>query len=87
MIDLGRKISTGAVGNRPRQVIMTTHSPLLLNYVTPEEVRIVRRSPEGGSRVDPMTAVPGLDEMLKEFTVGELWYLLTEEGLLRGERP
>jgi predicted ATPase len=87
VIDLLRKISTGAVGNRPRQVIMTTHSPLLLNYIKSEEVRIVRRDPERGTEVTPMTAVPNLDRMLQEFAVGELWYLLTEEGLLKGEQP
>jgi predicted ATPase len=87
VIDLLRSICTGAVGNRPRQVIMTTHSPLLLNYVKPEEVRIVRRDPEQGTSVTPMTAVPNLDKLLEEFAVGELWYLLTEEGLLKGEHP
>jgi predicted ATPase len=87
VIDLLRKISTGAVGNRPRQVIMTTHSPLLLNYIKPEEVRIVRRDPERGAEVTPMTAVPNLDRLLAEFAVGELWYLLTEEGLLKGQQP
>ncbi len=87
VIELLRAMSTGAVGNRPRQVILTTHSPLLLNYVKPEEVRIVRRDPEHGSSVTPMTAVPNLDKLLQEFAVGELWYLLTEEGLLKGERP
>jgi predicted ATPase len=87
VIDLLRKISTGSVGNRPRQVIMTTHSPLLLNYIQPEEVRILRRDPERGTEVTPMTAVPNLERLLGEFTVGELWYLLTEEGLLRGEQP
>jgi predicted ATPase len=87
VIDLLRAISTGAVGNRPRQVIMTTHSPLLLNYVKPEEVRIVRRDPEQGTSVTPMMAVPNLDKLLTEFAVGELWYLLTEEGLLKGVHP
>jgi predicted ATPase len=87
VIDLLRQISTGAVGNRPRQVIMTTHSPLLLNYLKPEEVRIVRRDPESGTEVTPMTAVPNIDRLLGEFGMGELWYLLTEEGLLKGEEP
>jgi predicted ATPase len=76
VIDLLRKISTGAVGNRPRQVIMTTHSPLLLNYVAPDDVRICRRDPEGGTQVTPMRAVPDLDRMLREFAVGELEYVV-----------
>src|SRR5205085_2507049 len=43
VIDLLYKISRGEVGNRPRQIILTTHSPLLLNFVKPEDVRIFRR--------------------------------------------
>src|SRR5262249_819725 len=32
VIGILRKISKGEVGNRKRQVVVTTHSPLLLNY-------------------------------------------------------
>jgi predicted ATPase len=71
VIKLLRDISTGAIGNKPRQVIITTHSPLLLNYVQPEEVRIVHRDPICGTKVVPMTGVPNLHELLHEFGVGE----------------
>jgi hypothetical protein len=46
-------------------------SPLLRNYVRPEEVRIVRRDPICGTKVVPMTDVPNLHELLHEFGVGE----------------
>lgn len=81
VIDLLRKISTGEVGNRPRQVIVTTHNPLLLNYVRPEEVRVVRRDPETGTEVRPMTEATDLPKLLEEFALGELWYMLREDGL------
>jgi hypothetical protein len=55
--------------------------------VRPEEVRIVRRDPICGTKVVPMTDVPNLHELLHEFGVGELWYLLTEEGLVQGQHP
>lgn len=87
LCDLLRKVSTGEVGNRPRQIIMTTHSPLLLNYCQPDEVRIVRRDAGGGTEVTPLSAVPDLNRLLGEFGIGELWYLLGEEGLLRGGQP
>lgn len=87
LCELLRKVSTGEVGNRTRQIIMTTHSPLLLNYCQPEEVRIVRRDAEGATQVTPLTAVPNYQQLLKEFGVGELWYLLGEEALLRGSQP
>jgi predicted ATPase len=86
VIDTLRKISTGEVGNRPRQVLVTSHSPLLLNYAKPEEIRIFRRDPEKGTQVTPMTKVKDLDKLLQEFAVGELWYLLGEEELLK-EQP
>lgn len=87
VVEMLRKLSTGEVGTRPRQVILTTHSPLLLNYTKPEEVRIVRRDPATGTHVTPLTAVPDIHELLAEFAVGELWYLLGEEALVEGKKP
>lgn len=87
VIDMLRKISEGAIGNQARQVIITTHSPLLLNYTRPEEVRIVRRDPESGTLVTPMSEVPDVHELLNEFGTGELWYLLGEQALVEGKRP
>ena len=81
VIDLLRQVSTGEVGNRPRQVIVTTHNPLLLNYVRPEEVRVVQRDLETGTQVRPMTEATDLPKLLEEFAVGELWYMLGEDGL------
>ncbi len=81
VISLLRKMSTGEIGNRARQVIVTTHNPLLLNYVRPEEVRVVRRDPETGTQVRPMSEATDLPKLLEEFAVGELWYMLGEDGL------
>ena len=83
VVDLLRKISRGEVGNRKRQIVLTTHNPLLLNYASPEEVRVFVRHPEQGTRVFPMTKVPDIDRLLKEFALGELWYLLGEEKLFQ----
>jgi predicted ATPase len=79
VMSLLRKISEGEVGSRPRQVIVTTHSPLLLGYVKPEEVRIFRRDPERGTEITPLGAVPDLDR-LRTLSAGDLWYFLTEGG-------
>ncbi|HEY8379875.1 MAG TPA: ATP-binding protein [Nannocystis sp.] len=87
IINLLRKISVGAVGNIPRQIILTTHSPLLLNYAKPEEVRIIRRDRERGTLVTPMDQVPDVHELLTEFGAGELWYLLGEQALVEGKKP
>jgi predicted ATPase len=87
VVEMLRKISEGALGNQPRQVIVTTHSPLLLNYTRPEEVRIIRRDLERGTLVTPMTEVPDVQQLLGEFGVGELWYLLGEQALVEGKKP
>ena len=87
VIDMLRKISEGAIGNKARPVIITTHSPLLLNYARSEEVRIVRRDPESGTLVTPMSEVPDVHELLGEFAAGELWYLLGEQALVEGKKP
>lgn len=87
VVEMLRKISEGALGNQARQVIITTHSPLLLNYTRPEEVRIVRRDLEKGTMVTPMSEVPDVQELLGEFGAGELWYLLGEQALVEGKKP
>jgi len=85
VVEILRKMSRGEVGNRKRQIIVTTHNPLLLNFAAPEEVRVFVRHPEQGTRVFPMTTVPDIDKLLKEFALGELWYLLGEEKLFQGQ--
>jgi predicted ATPase len=85
VIDILRKISTGEIGNEPRQVIVTTHSPLLLNFVQPEEVRVFRRDENQGTKVVSMDSVPSVAKLRKEFAPGELWYLFGEEELVNGK--
>jgi predicted ATPase len=87
VIELFRKMSRGEVGNRPRQVIVATHSPILLNFVQPEEVRVFRHDREQGVQVTPMDKVPNIGNYMKEFAPSELWYLLGEEKLVEGAAP
>ena len=86
VLDLLRKMSRGEVGSRKRQIVVTTHNPLLLNHASPDEVRVFVRDPDQGTKVIPMTKAPDIDRLLKEFALGELWYLLGEEKLFR-EQP
>ncbi len=66
VIDILRKISTGEIGNQSRQVIVTTHSPLLLNFVQPEEVRIFRRDETQGTKVTAMDQAPDIGRLRRE---------------------
>jgi predicted ATPase len=81
------RMSRGEVGDRPRQIIVTTHNPLFLNQARPEEVRVVQRDLETGTRVTALADVKDIDEMLKDFGIGELWALLGEKGLVEGATP
>jgi predicted ATPase len=81
-MDILRKISTGEVGNQARQVILTTHSPLLLNFAKPKEVRVFSRPEGGATQVVSMDQVANLEPLLEEFGLGELWFQLGEERLV-----
>jgi energy-coupling factor transporter ATP-binding protein EcfA2 len=87
IVGLLRQLTSGEIGLRKRQIILATQSPLFLNLCQPDEVRIVTRDAEGATQVTPLSATPNLPSLLSEFGIGELWYLLGEEGLLAGRTP
>jgi predicted ATPase len=51
LVKLLRKLATGQLGPRTIQVVATTHSAELLDYLAPEEVRFVSRDPNDGGVV------------------------------------
>lgn len=68
-----RAVTTGALGGPPTQVILTTHSPLLLNEVRPEEIRVFSRNAAGEATVVPFENAPDLDRLLDFEGPGEIW--------------
>ena len=84
VVKLLRQLTTGELGYPPRQIILTTHSPLLLNFVDPKEVRIFQRGDGEGTRVTPMDKIPDIDRLQKDFATGELWHMLGEKQLVEG---
>jgi predicted ATPase len=64
------------------QVILTTHSPLLLNHFAAEEVLLVTRG-RSGVHVQRMSDAQGLDELASEMALGELWYNVGDSNLAR----
>ncbi len=64
-----------------RQVVLTTHSPILLNYMEPGDVRVVTRAADG-VHVTPITETPHFDERARDFDLGELWYAIGEDELV-----
>jgi predicted ATPase len=82
LVSLLRQISEGEVGNRPRQVILSTQNPILLNSVKPDEIRILHRDPQQGTTVTPMASVANLDRLLFGHGVGDIWSKLSATDFL-----
>lgn len=59
LVQMLRRLSRGEIGKRAVQVVLATHSPDLLEYVLPEEVRFLGRDEEDGSTT--VKAVPAND--------------------------
>jgi predicted ATPase len=71
------------------QVILATHSPLVINELQPEEVTVVTRpSLEEGTRLTPITETHNFQRRSSVYALGELWLSFADgvdEGpLLRG---
>jgi predicted ATPase len=66
------------------QVVVATHSPLVINELQPEEVTIVTRTSEHGTVCTPMMETKNFAERSKIYALGELW-LAYADGELEKE--
>lgn len=82
VVDLLKKVSRGEIGPGPRQIVLTTHSPLLLNFVDPEDVLIITRT-QDNVQVTRMIDTPHFAERFQDFDLGELWYNVGETDLVK----
>lgn len=77
MMELLKTVSTEGINDKPVQVLITTHSPLLLNYVEPYQVRAVELDGEGKTQVHklPIDSVR-FQKALEAYDgeLGELWF-------------
>ena len=55
------------------QVILATHSPLVINEMQPEEVTVVTRSREHGTKATLMKDTANFAVRWKAYALGELW--------------
>ena len=68
------------MARRPElQVVCTTHSPVLLDSFSPEEVRVMALGPDGLARIQPLSAHPPVDGYRSGVSSGELWANLGED--------
>jgi energy-coupling factor transporter ATP-binding protein EcfA2 len=66
---------------RGTQIVLTTHSPDLLNACKPEEVLVFRRpKPDSGTEIHRLPA--DFERRAMRSTLGEIWASSGEEGLL-----
>jgi len=83
LVNLLRDLTRGVHNTHPAQVILTTHSPYLLDEVDPDEAQILvfRRNDDGSRTPEPVDR-ERLKTFLDEFMLGEVWYNQGEEGLI-----
>jgi predicted ATPase len=83
VVHILRGIVEGTYGGRASQVIVTSHSPYLLDCVDMEkdQVLVFRRNEDGSRTAEPADA-ERLRLFLEEFLLGEVWYNQGEEGLV-----
>jgi predicted ATPase len=62
-----------AKSNGRIQVVMATHSPLVINELEPDQVTLVTRDVERGTQVTPMRQTKNFEERSKVYALGELW--------------
>jgi predicted ATPase len=83
IMSLLRSLSEGKLTGKAVQVILTTHSPYLLDHVRlPEDQVIVFRREDSGDRSAQSVDQQRLKTFLDEFMLGEVWFNQGEEGLL-----
>jgi predicted ATPase len=84
IVSLLREITKGTHGGHPAQIVLTTHSPYLLDNVDLDEdqVLVFQRDEDGSRSAEPADA-ERLRLFLDEFMLGEVWYNQGEEGLIR----
>jgi predicted ATPase len=83
IMQLLRALSEGEFGGHVAQVILTTHSPYLLDHVNIEkdQVLVFQRMEDGGRVAQPADA-KRLKNFLDEFMLGEVWFNEEERGLV-----
>jgi predicted ATPase len=67
------------------QVLMTTHSPYVVDLMKPEEVSLCRKGPDGAVSVHRLSNSRTVREQLDVFSLGEIWTAEGEEAIVKAE--
>ncbi len=84
IMKLLRALTTGELGASKTQVILSTHSPYLLDHVNIDEdqVLVFRRQDDGSRTAEPVNR-ERLKHFLDEFKLGEVWFNEGEDKLVQ----
>lgn len=77
IMELLTQVSQEGIRGKPVQILITTHSPVLLNYVEPEQIRAVELDGEGKTQVKALpTDSVRFQKALEAYDgeLGELWF-------------
>jgi len=77
IIELLKIVSTEGILGRPVQIFITTHSPVLLNYIAPQQIRAVELDNEGKTQVHELPVESTrFQKTLEAYdgALGELWF-------------
>ncbi|MCK6546146.1 AAA family ATPase [Myxococcota bacterium] len=69
------------------QIVATTHSPYLLDFFRPEEVRLMTLGDDGFARVARLTDHPEFERWKDVMAPGELWSALGEDWVAGRSAP
>jgi predicted ATPase len=67
-----------------RQIVVATHSPVLLSQFSSREIVAVEKNSEGATILRKVSEMPGMDELLEEYAAGSLYMA---EALAPQEKP
>ena len=77
--------------SKTTQVLIATHSPLVVNELSGDEVTLVTRDSERGTQVRKLSSTPNFAERSKVYALGELWLSYAngsdEKDLLSPSQP
>ncbi len=83
IMKLLREITEGKHGDHAAQIVLTTHSPHLLDFVDikTDQILVFQRNDDGSRSAEPVDEKK-LKIFLDEFQLGEVWFNEEEKGLV-----
>jgi predicted ATPase len=73
LVDCLRRYAQSSPDGVQRQVIITTHSPYLVDKLRPEEILVATRD-DKGTRVEPIADLERVRKLLEDAPLGEIWH-------------